>query len=266
MASLRAARLLFSSRGGSGLRRAYISRFGFRACATSLFGNSNDNSAEQVTGVNRGCKTSGIDGPSRGDIPDRMSSSSSKPEIAGVFESAPKATSKPDFPIAELELRVGRFLEVEDHPEADKMWVEKIDIGEEQGPRQIVSGIKPYYTREELLNQNCIVVANLSPAKLRNIISNGMILCAGSEDRSTVKLVRPPEEARVGDVVSVETPERDVSCTGMGIVKASKKNSAWRRVCDDLLTDENGYARWRGMLFRVGGRPLSSDLKNSRIS
>ncbi|WGK70465.1 methionine--tRNA ligase [Candidatus Haliotispira prima] len=76
-----------------------------------------------------------------------------------------------------VELRVGRIVEVVPHPDATRLFVEKIDCGEAE-PRTIVSGLAEHYSPEELLGKTVAVVANLKPAKLRGVKSQGMILAA----------------------------------------------------------------------------------------
>ena len=83
---------------------------------------------------------------------------------------------------AKLDLRVGKILEVEDHPNADKLYVLKVDLAEKE-PRQIVAGLKPYYKKSQLLNKKAIFVANLEPKEVRGIESNGMILAASSDEK-----------------------------------------------------------------------------------
>ena len=68
---------------------------------------------------------------------------------------------------------------------ADKLYKLTIDLGNET--RTIVSGLVPFYKEEELLNKQIVVVANLKPAKLRGIMSEGMLLAAGETD--VVKLL-----------------------------------------------------------------------------
>ncbi|MBT3262010.1 methionine--tRNA ligase subunit beta [Candidatus Woesearchaeota archaeon] len=81
-----------------------------------------------------------------------------------------------------LDLRVGKILEAELHPDADKLYVIKVDIGEET-PRTIVSGLRDHYELEALIGKKIIVFANLKPAKLRGIESEGMLLAAGKDDK-----------------------------------------------------------------------------------
>jgi len=84
-----------------------------------------------------------------------------------------------EFP---LDLRVAKVLSVQDHPEADKLYVLSIDLGDEK--RQLVAGMKAYYTKEELLGKNIIVVANMKSAKLRGIESQGMMLAAEMKEKT----------------------------------------------------------------------------------
>ena len=75
---------------------------------------------------------------------------------------------------------VGEIVESKKHPNADKLLVSKIKIGDEI--RQIVSGIAKYYNPDELIGKKVIVVKNLKPVILRGEESRGMLLCASDED------------------------------------------------------------------------------------
>ncbi|MCL1929324.1 MAG: methionine--tRNA ligase [Treponema sp.] len=77
---------------------------------------------------------------------------------------------------ATLDLRVAEIVKVERHPNAEKLYIETLDIGGEE--RVIVSGIAPFYKEEELLHKKIIVAYNLKPAKLRGVMSQGMLLAA----------------------------------------------------------------------------------------
>nr|WP_243661028.1 methionine--tRNA ligase [Miniphocaeibacter halophilus] len=83
-----------------------------------------------------------------------------------------------------VKLKVGEIIEAENHPKADKLLVFKIKIGDEV--RQIVSGIKKWYTAEDLIGKKVIVCTNLKPVKLRGIESNGMILAADKGEDLTL--------------------------------------------------------------------------------
>ena len=84
----------------------------------------------------------------------------------------PKCTIE-DF--SKLDLRVGKVLSCERHPDADKLFVLKVDIGEEK-PRQIVSGLAGSYTPGQMMGKYIVVIANLQPVKLRGVESCGMLL------------------------------------------------------------------------------------------
>lgn len=75
-----------------------------------------------------------------------------------------------------LDLRIGKILEVSKHPDADTLYVEKIDLGETE-PRTVVSGLAKYMSIEELQDRFVAVLCNLKPAKMRGIESQGMVLC-----------------------------------------------------------------------------------------
>ena len=103
-----------------------------------------------------------------------------------------------------LDVRVGKIVEAWPHPDSDKLWCERIDVGED-APREIASGLRAYYPeKEELEGRSVIVVCNLKAAKLAGFASNGMVLCASSEDKSTVKFVEPPADAKPGERVTAE--------------------------------------------------------------
>jgi methionine--tRNA ligase beta chain len=80
---------------------------------------------------------------------------------------------------ARVHLRVGRVLEVRDHPNANKLYLVDVDLGPELGKRQLVAGLKPFMPPEALKDKLVVVVTNLEPAVLRGERSEGMLLAAG---------------------------------------------------------------------------------------
>ncbi len=86
---------------------------------------------------------------------------------------------------AKVELKVGKILEVADHPNADKLYVLKVDIGDGV-VTQLVAGVKNYYKPEELIGKLVAVVANLEPKPLRGIDSNGMVLAANAGENLAI--------------------------------------------------------------------------------
>ena len=88
---------------------------------------------------------------------------------------------------AKVELKTAEVLEVEKVEGADKLLKLQIKVGEEN--RQIVAGIAEHYSPEELVGKKIVVVANLKPAVIRGVESNGMLLAVSTKD--SVILVTP---------------------------------------------------------------------------
>ena len=96
-----------------------------------------------------------------------------------------------------LEFKIAQIKEVADHPNADKLVVLTLDLGDRQ--KQVVAGIKKFYTREELIGKQVVVVDNLDPVILRGVERQGMIL-AGS-DENLLAVVTPEKNLKLGSVV-----------------------------------------------------------------
>ncbi|MBM0046264.1 methionine--tRNA ligase [Anaerococcus sp. mt242] len=98
-----------------------------------------------------------------------------------------------------VEMVVGKILEAKEHPDADKLLVFTVDVGEEN-PRTIISGIKKWYEPSDLVNKNVIVVKNLAPRKMRGIESQGMILA--SDFDGDLSLLTTLKDMKPGSKVS----------------------------------------------------------------
>lgn len=96
-----------------------------------------------------------------------------------------------------LELKVARIQEVTEHPNADRLYVLKIDLGDSQ--RQVVAGIRNSYKPQELVGKQVAVITNLEPALIRGVESQAMILAAS--DESGVVILAPQREVKVGSTV-----------------------------------------------------------------
>ncbi len=99
-----------------------------------------------------------------------------------------------------IKLRVGTVVEAHDHPNADKLIVIKVDLGDEQ--RQICAGLRGFYSPEQLLGQNLVIVTNLAPRMMRGVESNGMLLAAGTPERDRVVTLTTSEDMPPGCSVS----------------------------------------------------------------
>lgn len=100
---------------------------------------------------------------------------------------------------AKVELRIGKVLEAEKVPKADKLLRLQVDLGDEQ--RQILAGIAQQFEPEALVGQSVVVVANLAPRKLRGFESQGMILAASTPDGPPLGLVTVGEQVPAGSYV-----------------------------------------------------------------
>ena len=96
-----------------------------------------------------------------------------------------------------IELRIGQIKEVQDHPDADRLYVVIIDLGDRT--KQVVAGIKSFYTKEELVGKQVVVVDNLEPALLRGVESQGMLLAAS--DEAGVTIISPEKNKKLGSAV-----------------------------------------------------------------
>lgn len=116
---------------------------------------------------------------------------------AGTAGSAAAEAAGPEERFAvKVRLQVAKITKIERHPGAEKLYIETIDTGD--GERQIVSGLVPHYTEEELLGRNIVLVSNLKPAKLRGVVSNGMLLAADAD--GVVEVLFAPDAAPGSEV------------------------------------------------------------------
>jgi tRNA-binding protein len=99
-----------------------------------------------------------------------------------------------------IKLRVGKVIEAGPHPNADKLLVLKVDLGDEQ--RQICAGIKANYAPEQLIGKNIVLVANLAPRMMRGVESQGMLLAASNADRTKVIVLTTEGDIEPGSAVS----------------------------------------------------------------
>ncbi|MFA6320320.1 MAG: methionine--tRNA ligase subunit beta [Candidatus Omnitrophota bacterium] len=96
-----------------------------------------------------------------------------------------------------IELKIAKIKEVNDHPNADKLYVIIVEVGDKT--KQIVAGIKNYYKKEDLVGREVVLVDNLDPAMLRGVESQGMLLAAS--DENGIAIVTPDREVITGSLV-----------------------------------------------------------------
>lgn len=166
---------------------------------------------------------------------------------------------------SKLDIRVGKILNVEKHPEADSLYVETIDVGEEK-PRTVVSGLVKYMKESDLLEKYVCLLCNLKPAKMRGIESAAMVLCANSGDGSVVEVLAPPAGSKPGDVLKFG------SFTGAPEALLKPKQKVWEGLQPCLFTSDKNEATFVDPISKKvhvlksgSGTVTSSSLKKASI-
>lgn len=139
-----------------------------------------------------------------------------------------------------LDIRVGKIVEIEKHPDADSLYVSQIDLGEVSGPRTVVSGLAQLVPKEDLLGRLVVVLTNLKPAKMRGIESKGMILCASIDEPRQVEPLNPPTGSQPGERVFVEGYSGSEPTEQL-----NPKKKIWEKLQTDLKTSHRCLAEWQ---------------------
>lgn len=158
-----------------------------------------------------------------------------------------------DIDVSKLDIRVGVITKAWLHEEADKLFCEEIDIGEEDGPRSIASGLRAHYNLEDLEGQRVLVLANLKTRKMMGFPSHGMVLCAASEDGENVEFIEPPADAKIGERVMVDGFDGEPA-TENQIIKKKMMNV----IFPDLNTNAEGVACYKGVALSTSAGPCTA--------
>jgi methionyl-tRNA synthetase len=125
-----------------------------------------------------------------------------KPEEKAAKKEAPKKEVKEEGialigidQFFQTSLKVGTVVKAEEVPKSKKLLLLQVDVGEEV-PRQVVAGIKEWYSADDMLDTQVCVVANLKPAKLMGLKSEGMLLAA--KDENGLCMIRPEKPKTAG--------------------------------------------------------------------
>lgn len=146
-------------------------------------------------------------------------------------------------PFSKLNLKIANVIKVRDHPDAKKLYILDIDLGEHK--RQLVAGMKAYYSKQELTGKNIVIISNLKPAKLRGIESQGMLLAAEKDD--TVKVLEAPN-SKPGDPVIVD-----------GIIPHTKQIKI-EEFKDITLTTKNKHVLYNEKEIHTPTEPITVDI------
>ncbi|KAG5479202.1 hypothetical protein LSCM4_01791 [Leishmania orientalis] len=173
-----------------------------------------------------------------------------------------KNAKKAGLDSTSLCIRVGTLTNLRRHPNADRLYVEDMVLGDET--RTIVSGLVENYAIEELEGTQCLVVCNMKPKPLMGVTSQGMVLCA--KNGVVVKLIRPPAGAKPGDrILFGDSYDAAVAAAGAPEAMSGNKMS---EVLSHLHTNADGVLCWKDMPARhPSGIAVSiADMANSPVS
>lgn len=162
--------------------------------------------------------------------------------------------------IGRVDLRVGKIVEIEKHPNADRLYIEKVDFGEEE-LRTVVSGLVEHVPIEDLRDRMCMFICNLKPASICKVQSTAMLLVAKNETQGLEPLIIPTG-ARPGDRICVTGVEANPDA----VIKPVKEPqmSVWDEVRKDLAVDAQGIAKYKDQVLQVVG--LSEPIHSTKIS
>ncbi|KAE9465117.1 hypothetical protein C3L33_02982, partial [Rhododendron williamsianum] len=136
--------------------------------------------------------------------------------------------------------------------------VEEIDTGDAK-LRQVVSGLAKYCNPDDLTNRRVVLITNVKPGKLRDVMSEGLVLCASNEDHTVVEPITPPEGAKVGECVSFSGHE------GKPEEVLNPKKKQLEKITPHLFTDDKGVATFKGIPFTTSCGPCTSSIPNASI-
>lgn len=176
-------------------------------------------------------------------------------DTVSATTTAPAAGSVKSPELEVLEIRVGKIVEIGKHPEADSLYVEKVDVGEPTGPRTIVSGLVNFCTAESLLNRKVIVLCNLKPRPLKGITSHGMLLCASNADKTKVEPLTPADSTNIGELIQFSG--HTISPAEPG----NKATKAFGKIADDFFVNDDMQATFRNIPFQTSAGPIQTNLK-----
>eukprot|EP00526_Cylindrotheca_closterium_P000317 CAMPEP_0113619964 /NCGR_PEP_ID=MMETSP0017_2-20120614/10155_1 /TAXON_ID=2856 /ORGANISM="Cylindrotheca closterium" /LENGTH=868 /DNA_ID=CAMNT_0000529583 /DNA_START=114 /DNA_END=2720 /DNA_ORIENTATION=+ /assembly_acc=CAM_ASM_000147 len=191
-------------------------------------------------------------------------SGSSETTTTQVVEKDPKDTYEGP-PITALDIRVGRITKVWEHEEADKLYCEEIDVGEEE-PRTVASGLRPYMKAEDMEGKLVLVLCNLKERKMVGFPSHGMVLCASNSDHTDVRLVNPPIDAKVGERITI--PDFNFEGEDAEPFAENKvgKKKVFEKIAPHLVTSKYGVPEFLGRPFMTSAGVCTSAVPEGTVA
>ncbi|XP_010253071.1 PREDICTED: probable methionine--tRNA ligase isoform X2 [Nelumbo nucifera] len=157
-----------------------------------------------------------------------------------------------------LNIQIGLIRKAWKHPSADSLLVEEIDLGD-SNVRQVVSGLAKFCSLDELINRRVVLITNVKPGKLRDVMSAGLVLCASNQDHTVVEPLIPPEGAKIGERVLFSGHDGKPE----DVINPKKKQL--EKITPHLYTDDKGVATFKGIPFMTSAGPCTSSIRNASI-
>ncbi|XP_028298269.1 aminoacyl tRNA synthase complex-interacting multifunctional protein 1 isoform X3 [Gouania willdenowi] len=156
---------------------------------------------------------------------------------------------EPQDEVHRLDLRVGRLLSEQPHPQVESLWVQEVDVGESR-PRTVVSNRGLQQLPGSLPGSLAVLLCNVKPCKIRGVVSKARLLCCSSPDSEITELLAPPTGSLPGDRVTFLNfpgdPDRELR----------SKLRLFERLQAEMAVDGRGVATFRGCGFEVKGKGL----------
>lgn len=168
------------------------------------------------------------------------------------------AADEPPVDFGRLDLRVGKIISVEKHPDADSLYVETIECGEAR-PRTVVSGLVKFVPIEQMQDRMVVIMCNLKPAKMRGVLSEAMVMCASTPEK--VEVLSPPAGSVPGDLVHCDGYSRNPDA------QLNPKKKVFETCAPDLKTNDQLAACYKGSPWTVPGKGqiLAETLKSVSV-
>ncbi|MFT4243972.1 MAG: methionine--tRNA ligase [Candidatus Woesearchaeota archaeon] len=160
----------------------------------------------------------------------------------------------------DLCLQVGTIISTDDHPHADSLYVEQVDFGDNGGVRQIVSGLKKYFSKEDMLGKQVLAVTNLQTAKFRGVDSQAMLLLAENEE-GLLSFIVPEERVENGSYISATINEEVKTADNSTIISVDEffKHSLQAVERGVVYSSKEDYSENLSILLKIQDVYLKSE-------
>ncbi|KAL3622041.1 hypothetical protein CASFOL_034237 [Castilleja foliolosa] len=219
-----------------------------------------DSNAKKTVQEANGASSSGTDSKGKKSVDTQKKKVEVSQATAEKKKPLEKEADKKDeeLSVSLLKIQIGYIRKAWKHPSADSLLVEEIDVGEAKC-RQVVSGLAKYCTPEELTNRRVVLITNVKPGKLRDVMSQGLVLCASNSDHTSVEPLFVPEGAKAGECITFSGHD------GKPEEVLNPKKKQLDKITPHLFTDDKGVATFKGVPFMTSSGPCTSSIPNASI-